>query len=121
MTEQHQNTPQQNITLNCSTSDKFLQLPLYRPPSTVAATQPVTADTTWQIKQHTRNQGRSAAWFLERSCRLNASKFHDIVQRKKPVDNHFLKRLFGNDSKSNSLAPLVHGHIYEDQAACDYV
>lgn len=104
--------------------EQFLQLPVYdhRPPSSVPATQPVASDTAWQLEQRTRTQASSMTWAAERSHRLTASKFHDVVRRKKAIDDEFLQRLFSSDSAASiALAPLAHGQAYEDQAALDYV
>ena len=87
----------------------------------------VTHQESISIEKNTIDQAQCELWYSERSKRLTASNFYEIINRKASRHDAFLKRLLGNPRyvADVKLPPsLKHGRDYEDEAAekyCDYM
>ena len=58
----------------------------------------LTPEKSKDIEKNTRRQSESNVWYQERSHKLTASKFGDVMKRKVPVTQAFLKSLFGTST-----------------------
>lgn len=67
----------------------------YVPTSYEIGTCSLTLEEAWALEEATRAQSNSAAWAFERSKRLTASHFGDIMSRQKLPDEKFCSRVFG--------------------------
>lgn len=71
------------------------------------------------IELKTRAQANSQEWFSERQCRLTASNFGKILQRKAAVSDKFLETLFSR--KTIFAQSLEYGKRNEDSAKRKYL
>ncbi|XP_072142134.1 uncharacterized protein [Dermacentor andersoni] len=74
---------------------------------------------SWALEQATRMQSGSTTWSFERSKRLTALHFGDVVSRKKPADEKFFKRLFGSSQMQTKY--MADGLRNEDAAVQRYI
>lgn len=49
-----------------------------------------------EIEKNTRSQSTCSAWYQERSFRITASRFGEVVSRKAPINDRFLHSLFSS-------------------------
>ena len=104
-------------------ASKFLQLPLFsnRPPTSVPATAPAFQPKAIAVERLTRNQSVCSSWYTHRRNRITASKFLDVVQRKKAFDAAFAKHIFEADAQLSHVTALDHGLQSETAATEDYM
>ncbi|XP_077493425.1 uncharacterized protein LOC144104352 [Amblyomma americanum] len=79
----------------------------------------LTLEDSWALEQATRMQSGSTTWNFERSKRLTASHFGDVVSRQKPADEKYFKRLFGSSQMQTKY--MADGLRNEDAAVQRYI
>ena len=121
--QHQQQTPNGLEETHCVCPSTFLQLPLFsnRPPSSVQATAPAFQPKAVAIERLTRNQSNSSSWYIHRCNRITASKFHDVVRRKKAIDVAFVKHIFEEETQLPGVTALDHGQQSEPAATEDYM
>lgn len=79
----------------------------------------VSFENCVEIEQSTKGQSSSARWFAERKGRITASNFGSIMNRKKEINDTFVRNIF--DKKSFKSAPTSYGQANEKTAKQMYI
>ena len=56
----------------------------------------LSREKAFEIEKNTRSQSTCSAWYQERSFRITASRFCEVVSRKAPINDRFLHSLFSS-------------------------
>lgn len=111
----------------CDIEDVFPPFPLnstdYQPSHQVNQSVVLTKDEAIMLERETVHQSNCDKWFEERSKRLTASTFSEIMSRKTKKHEKFLSRMTSASRCSVTKMPdsLRHGHENEDVAVKSYV
>lgn len=72
-----------------------------------------------EIEHNTKDQSSSTRWIAERKGRITASNFGSIMNRKKEINETFIRNVF--DKKSFKSAPTSYGQANEKTAKQMYI